>query len=156
MTENSSAQEIKSEIKELKETWKEVRKEQQRLIVLSTNAKVETLLEKHHGLVRSMEARIAAATKAGADTSDLVAIEARFETHITALEEKYKAAKEKWQQSDHTETARKEWQLALQEIRKGMKQSQEILREFMHEFRSLRVKEEISAETKGEVATGKE
>ncbi len=157
---NSTAVEIRTTMKDLKDLWKEIRQQERRIIALLVNAKVDTLLEKEKGLLRSMEARITAAERAGEDTTELQAIKARFAALRTDLETKYNVAKEKWQNADNKEEALTEWRKSLQEIKEGMKDLQQILREFVRTFRGLRISSganltaAVNTSANGEIADG--
>ncbi|PIN74044.1 hypothetical protein COV20_02955 [Candidatus Woesearchaeota archaeon CG10_big_fil_rev_8_21_14_0_10_45_16] len=129
---------LREKIKELKDTWKEIQKEQRKLVARLVHSKLGDLDDKHHGLLRSMDARIDSLEKQGVDVSELVAIMARFEAHVAEVDAQYAAAKEAWQAAEDKDEALDAWKAAQLELRASMKESQSILREFVAKFTELK------------------
>ena len=138
LAEEATAEELRNAVKNLKETWKEVRKEQKKIIAGLTHSKMGAAVEKHTGLVNSMAARIASLEKAGADVSELQEILERFREHVTQINADYESAKEKWQSADNELEALGEWREAQKTVRVSMKESKTLLREFVNKYTELR------------------
>ncbi|MDP3640190.1 MAG: hypothetical protein Q8R53_03235 [Nanoarchaeota archaeon] len=145
--ENSTVSQ-KEAVKAAKELWKDIKREQKAIVALLVQDKSAALLEKHRGLERSMEARIASIERAGGDATELKAILERFRAQTAELEEAYADAKAHWQLARGSEKreAWEAWRDAQKEFRDGLKESREILREFVRKFVELK-KELGSAES---------
>ncbi len=148
LADEATAEELRDAVKSLKELWKEVRKEQKKIIAGLTHSKLGSAVEKHNGLVQSMEARIASLEKIGADVSELKDILTRFREHVTAVQDDYAAAKEKWQSADNRLEALGEWREAQKAVRERMKESKVLLREFVAAYSKL--KENVDKVDSGE------
>jgi len=138
LTKNSTVEEIRTVIKEVKETWKEIRKEERRIVALLAHAKLGEVVEKHEGLVQSMQARIDNLAKQGADTTELETIKAEFETLLAKIREDYNTAKEEWQAAEDKKAALDAWKDVQQNVRDGMKEARELLRDFTRKFVELK------------------
>ncbi|MBI1968543.1 hypothetical protein HYS49_01395 [Candidatus Woesearchaeota archaeon] len=147
--ENSTVSQ-KEAVKAAKELWNDIKREQKAIIALLVQDKSAALLEKHRGLERSMEAKIASIERAGGDATELQAILERFRTQIAELEEAYADAKARWQLARGSEKreAWEAWRDAQKEFRDGLQESREILREFVKKF--VELKKELGADEIGE------
>src|SRR3989338_5735223 len=102
-TSETSQEEIRAAIKDLKELNQKVHKMQRRLVGLLVNAKLHVLVEKHAEMHASMQARIDAAAETGVDVSGLKEILAEFDAKVAELEQNYKTAQEKWMEAKDAE-----------------------------------------------------
>ena len=139
LSEESTAEELRQEIKDLKELWKEVRKEHQKIIADLVNSKTKDLVEtKLSGIITSMEARINSLEKAGIDTAELEEIKEKYMTHLDSVKADYQDAKEEWQSAEDKGAALDDWKEAQKKVHEGMKEAREILRAFTAKYVELR------------------
>ncbi len=140
----------KEAVKAAKELWNDIKREQKAIVALLVQDKSAHLVEKHRGLERSMEARIASIERAGGDATELQEILERFRTQTAELEEAYADAKARWQLARGSEKheAWEAWRAAQKEFRDGLKESREILREFVRKF--VELKKELGTDEVGE------
>jgi len=139
----ASAEEIKAAIKDLKEAWKEIRKEQRSIIALLISSKLENLQEKmSEEFVSGMEMRIENLQAEGIDTSELESLLADYQAKMDELADSIATAKEKRVESIE------EWKAAHKEVREDLKEAKQIMRDFIKEFREL--KKEVKADDSSE------
>ncbi|HLD79177.1 MAG TPA: hypothetical protein VJA18_01315 [Candidatus Nanoarchaeia archaeon] len=139
-TNETSQEEIRAAIKDLKELNQKVHKLQRRLVGLLVNAKLHILVEKHADLHTSMQARIDALAEVGADVSELEAILAEFDAKVAELEQDYEAAKQKWMEAKDAEDFdrfNRELRAAQHEVRKDLQETKKILRDFLHTYKEV-------------------
>jgi len=139
-TNETSQEEIRAAIKDLKELNQKVHKLQRRLVGLLVNAKLHVLVGKHEDLHTSMQARIDAAAEAGADVSELEAILAEFDAKVAELEQDYEAAKQKWMEAKDAEDFdlfNRELRAAQHAVRKDLQETKKILRNFLAEYKEV-------------------
>ncbi len=156
-TNETSQEEIRAAIKELKELNQKVHKLQRRLVGLLVNAKLHVLVEKQADLHLSMQARIDALAETGADVSELEAILAKFDAKVEELKQDYKTAQEKWMEAKTAEDFdqfNRELRAAQHEVREDLKELKKILREFLHEHKQ--VKESLKGSEDAEEASENE
>ena len=134
LTADTPKEDVRALLKEVKALWKDVRQTHKRITGALLNDKGGKLAGKHNGLLRSMEARIAAAAKRGHDTAALEEIKDRFEVHRDDVKAAHDAAKAAWKEEGDNDA----WKAAQQEFREELKESKEILREFVAAFKDLR------------------
>jgi len=138
LSEETTAEELRDAVKSLKGTWQDVSKGQKNHIASLMHSKTGTAVEKHGGLVNSMEARIASLEKAGADVSELAEVLDRFRDHVGLLNEDYATAKEAWQSAEDRKEVLSEWKEAQLTVRERMVGSKTILRDFITKFKELK------------------
>src|SRR3989344_3163645 len=102
-TNETTQEEIRATIKDLKELNQKVHQLQRRLVGLLVNAKLSVLVEKQADLHVSMQTRIDTAAEAGADVTELEAILAKFDAKVTELKQDYETAKQKWMEAKNAE-----------------------------------------------------
>ena len=158
-TSETSQEEIRAAIKDLKELNQKVHKLQRRLVGLLVNAKLHVLVEKHAELKTGMEARIDAAAESGADVSELEAILAEFDAKVAELEEDYKTAQQKWMEAKTAEDFdqfNRELRAAQHEVREDLKEIKQILRKFVAEYKELTADVETETEVSVEAEANAE
>jgi len=146
-TNETSQEEIRAAIKDLKELNQKVHKMQRRLVGLLVNAKLHVLVEKHAEMHASMQARIDAAAETGVDVSGLKEILAEFDAKVAELEQNYKTAQEKWMEAKDAEDFdqfNRELREAQHEVREDLQEIKKILRKFLAEYKE--VKEDLDGE----------
>ncbi|MDO8510729.1 MAG: hypothetical protein Q7S55_01035 [Nanoarchaeota archaeon] len=139
-TNETSQEEIRAAIKDLKELNQKVHKMQRRLVGLLVNAKLHILIEKQAELHAGMQARIDAAAETGADVSELEAILAEFDAKVVELEQDYKNAQEKWMEAKEAvdfDQFNRELREAQHEVREDLQDIKQILRKFVAEYKDL-------------------
>lgn len=134
LADGGSAEELRNAIKAMKKTWQDTRHIQKRIVASLTHSKLGDLVEKHIGLVRSMDAKIENLEKKGADVSELVEIRERFSAKVSEIEAEYDAAKEEWKAAENKQEASEAWRIAQAKVRESMKESREILLKFAIKF----------------------
>ena len=143
-TNETTQEEIRATIKDLKELNQKVHQLQRRLVGLLVNAKLSVLVEKQADLHASMQARIDTAAEAGADVTELEAILAKFDAKVTELKQDYETAKQKWMEAKTAEDFdqfNRELRTAQHKVREDLKEIKKILREFLKEYQEM--KEEL-------------
>lgn len=149
-TSETSQEEIRAAIKDLKELNQKVHKLQRRLVGLLVNAKLHVLVEKQAELHAGMQARIDALAEAGADVSELEAILAEFDAKVEELKQDYETAKQKWMEAKTAgdfDQFNRELRAAQHDVRKDLQEIKKILRDFLHKYKELKEeKEEGEAE----------
>ena len=139
-TSETSQEEIRAAIKDLKELNQKVHKLQRRLVGLLVNAKLHVLVEKQAELHAGMQARIDALAETGADTSELEAILAEFDAKVEELKQDYETAKQKWMEAKTAEDFdqfNRALRAAQHEVRKDLRDLKHILRKFLAEYKEL-------------------
>ena len=139
-TNETTQEEIRAAIKDLKELNQKVHKLQRRLVGLLVNAKLHVLVEKQAELHAGMQARIDALAETGADTSELEVILAEFDAKVEELKQDYETAKQKWMEAKTAEDFdqfNRELRAAQHEVREDLKEIKKILRKFLAEYKEL-------------------
>lgn len=139
-TSETSKEEIRAAIKDLKDLNQKVHKMQRRLVGLLVNAKLHVLVEKHAELHAQMQARIDALAAAGAEVSELEAILAEFDAKTEELKQDYEAAKQAWMEADTAgdfDQFNRGLRDGQHEVRKDLQETKKILRKFMAEYREI-------------------
>lgn len=159
MAETASAEELRGEVKNLKQLWQDVSKQQKRIIATMTSSKMENLVDKHADLEESMRKRIDAAKEKGIDTTELETILARFKTAVAKLEADQATARTFWQQAEKmSKESLEQWREAQEVVKDDLKRTREILREFVKLYAELEESIHLEAETNvsAEAATEEE
>mgnify|MGYP006412917595 FL=1 len=138
MEEDASAEELRDAIKELKSSWQEIRKEQRMVIAALSKSKWDNLVEKHGEYHNGMEMRIADLNEQGVDTGKLDNLASEFAERVVTLEEDHARAKDVWVQVKTGEQDIVEWKRTQDILKNDLKNTRELLRMFMDEYKSLR------------------
>ncbi|MDP3698432.1 MAG: hypothetical protein Q8R47_02500 [Nanoarchaeota archaeon] len=140
-TDETSKEEIRAAIKDLKELNQKVHKLQRRLVGLLVNAKLQVLVEKQAELHAGMQARIDALAATGADVSELEAILAEFDAKVEELKQDYQTAQQKWMEAKTAEDFdqfNRNLREAQHQVRKDLQDLKKILRDFLHTHKELK------------------
>ena len=140
-TNETSQEEIRTAIKDLKELNQKVHQLQRRLVGLLVNAKLHVLVEKQAELHAGMQARIDALAETGADVSELEAILAEFDAKVEELKQDYETAKQKWMEAKTAEDFdqfNRNLREAQHQVRKDLQEIKQILREFLKEHKEVK------------------
>lgn len=142
--ENTTREEIRDAISELKEIAQKARKLQRRIVSLLINAKLGVLVEKHAEFRNGMELRINTLVELGVDVSELEEILAEFDQKVEELEKDYEAAQNKWKDSNNErfDLFVKEVREAQHQVRKDLQETKKIVREFIKKYKELKNPEE--------------
>jgi len=155
-TSETSQEEIRAAIKDLKELNQKVHKMQRRLVGLLVNAKLHILVEKQAELHAGMQARIDALAETGADVSELTAILAKFDAKTAELEQDYLAAQQKWMEAKDAgdfDQFNRNVREAQHEVREDLQDLKKILRDFLHEHKDIKQDSEEETEDESENET---
>lgn len=136
MSENSTNQEYKDAIKELKKMWQETSQMQHRLMADLVNSRMDNIAEKHEEFQTTLESKIAQLSAKGVDTTELEALAEKFKQETDQLNADREAAKAAWVSAadkDNLETAKE----ATEKVKEDLKQTRDTLREFLEKFREL-------------------
>ncbi len=147
MSGNTTNAELRVAIRDLKNVWQEVRKEQRRIIASLMSSKQEIVLEKHDESSSGMEEKIGKLRAEGKDVSTLAEIHLRFVDELEKLKEIVAIAREKWQEAKEGKESFEAWKSAEKDVQAQMKKTKEVLREFTKEYKRLTGKITIAAET---------
>ncbi len=138
MGEDVSKEDLKVAVKELKQLWQDVSKQQRRIVAMLTSSKLDNLVEKQKEIAASMQKRIDDAKAKGLDTAELESILVEFNASVAKVEESQKIARTFWQQTeDISKEGMEKWHDAQEDVREDVKDSREILREFVHQYKEL-------------------
>ena len=151
IAETATAEELRAEVKELKELWQDVSKQQKKIVSQLTSAKLDNLVDRHTGLSENMVEKIAALKEKGVDTADLEAILARFEAAAATLQEDQQKARSFWQEAEEmSRETIQQWHVAQEVVKEDLKKTRALLREFMSLYAKLNVSTETAAEADSE------
>lgn len=138
LVETATNEELRLVIKDLKETWREVRKTQKRIIANLISSKLDHLVDKHAEYQNGMEARIAELRTAGVDVSELEHLLDVFKSNLAELEKDQNAVHEKWLEIRARKGSIEAWHETQLQVREDMKESKEILRKFIALYKELK------------------
>lgn len=144
LPENATAADYRKTIKDLKETWQNVRKEQKRIISVLISAKLDNLVEKHVEYGNAMQLRIEELNEKGVDTSALVKLQAEFHLKVSQLQEDHATAQQLWTEVKRGREVLEEWHTAELKVHQDLLGTKEILRKFLSVYKELKM--EVSAE----------
>jgi len=148
-TANTTQEEIRAAIKDLKDLNQEVHKLQRRLVGLLVEAKLNVLVEKHAELHDQMQARIDALAAEGKDVSKLKEILAEFDAKVEVLKQDYEAAKQQWMKADSAadfDQFNRDLREAQHTVREDLQETKQILRKFLAEYRQINHQENNETE----------
>lgn len=155
MTETATNEELKAAIKDLKELWQDVSKEQKLLLASLINSRLDNLANvKLPEFDNAMTLRIDEIKELGGDTTELEAIQERYNDAMDQLQEDQADAKKMWTEYKLGEATSEEWRTAQQKVREGLSDSKEIIREFLTQYREQ--KQELNAVAETEPTTAEE
>ena len=138
MGDDVSKEDLKVAVKELKQLWQDVSKQQRRIVAMLTSSKLDNLVEKQKEIATSMQKRIDDAKAKGLDTTELESILVQFNTSVAKVEESQKTARTFWQETeDVSKEGMEKWHDAQEDVREDVKESREILREFVQNYQEL-------------------
>jgi len=136
MSENSTNQEFKDAIKELKSTWQDTKKMEHRLMASLINSRMDNIAEKHQEFQTTLDGKIAQLKNKGVDTTELENIAAKFKQQTEQLNTDRKAAEAAWvaaADKDNLDAAKK----ATEKVKQDLEQTRDTLRQFLDKFREL-------------------
>ncbi len=152
-TPETSPEEIRAAIKDLKELNQKVHKMQRRLVGLLVNSKLYVLVQKHAEIRTGMQARIDVLAATGADVSELEATLAEFDAKVEELKQDYETAKQKWMEAKDAEDFdqfNRDLREAQHEVRKDLQEIKEILRKFLKEHKEIKEGSEETSDEENE------
>jgi alpha-N-acetylglucosamine transferase len=123
-------------VKELKDTWNDVRNMERRAVTQMINSKLGNMVEKHDEYYNAMTARIASLEQKGVDTSELKSLAEEFKKVVDQMKVDQAAADQLWveaKDNDLIDQAKE----AQQKVREDMGESKDLLKEFMMKYREL-------------------
>lgn len=138
ITSDATNDEVREAIADLKQTWKDVRITQRRIIASLTSAKLDNLVEKHQEYDNGMTLRISQLKEKNVDVARLEGLQRQFQSHLEKLSIDHEAAQSLWQQAKEGQDKLKEWHLAQQKVRNDLKESKLQLRKFLAVYKELR------------------
>ncbi|MBI4152486.1 hypothetical protein HY495_02140 [Candidatus Woesearchaeota archaeon] len=151
IAETATAEELRAEVKELKELWQDVSKQQKRIVSQLTSAKLDNLVDRYTGLSENMAEKIAALKEKGVDTTELEDIAYIFEAAAATLQEDQQKARLFWQEAeDMSRETLQQWHAAQEVVKEDMKKTRALLREFTSLYAELNVAAETAAEADAE------
>ncbi len=145
--ENVSTEDIKAMVKEFKQLWQDVSKQQRKIVATLTSSKLDNLVEKQKEIADNMQKRIDAAKAKGLDTTELESILVQFKTAVTKTDDDQKTARTFWQQTqDVSKDDMEKWHSSQEVVREDVKDSRDLLREFVHQYQELTKPTTVKAE----------
>ncbi|GEM_PF-1559345 len=145
-TANTTQEEIRAAIKDLKELNQKVHKLQRRLVGLLVEAKLHVLVDKHAELHTQMQARIDAAAAKGINVTELESVLAEFDAKAEMLKQDYEAASLKWTEADTNsdfDQFNQQVRDAQHKVREDLQDSKQILRQFVADYRDQQGNHEV-------------
>ena len=140
-----TAEEIRAGIKELKELWNRIRKEQRWIVTQLINNKMGNVVDKHDQFYNAMEMRISSLEEKGvseADLADVKRIADKFKEAVDNLKADQEEAEAAWANAksdpDALELAKEKQKV----VREDMKATKDLLREFVKAFNEAKPKKE--------------
>ncbi|MDP3733890.1 MAG: hypothetical protein Q8R37_01560 [Nanoarchaeota archaeon] len=133
-----SAEELRSAIQDLKDTWQKVRTTQRRIVAMLTNSKQENLIAKHKEYINGMELRIDDLAAQGVDVSELEDLLREFKEIVARLEEHYAQSQTVFDDLQSGRDLLEQWRKAQKKVREDLLDSKAVLRKFLAEYRELR------------------
>ena len=140
-----TAEEIKAGIKELKELWNRIRKEQRWIVTQLINNKMGTVVDKHDEFYNAMEMRISSLEDKDVSEEDLTNVKAvmeEFKEAVDNLKADQEEAEEAWADAKYDPEALELAKEKQQVVREDMKETKDLLREFVVEFNKVKPKRE--------------
>ncbi|GEM_PF-4067169 len=135
---NATNEELKAAIKDLKDTWHNVRKIERRIIAMLMNQKLDTLVEKHQEYVNGLQLRVDTLAQAGVDVSELEDILVEFKAQVQLLEEHHAKLETVWAEDVSFERNAESWHRVQKKMKEDLEKSHELLRKFMRVYAKLK------------------
>lgn len=149
--EGTTNAQLRTAIQDLKHLWQEVRKEQRWIVAQLIRSKLDHAVEKHVEYETTLQAKIEELKSAGKDTTALQAIYDRFVGEVAELNRLQAEAELQWSAAAGDPEKLRAWKQAQEAVREQVKETKQVLREFMSAYRQLKatvsVEEEIAVET---------
>ncbi len=140
-TAETSKEEINAAVTELKDIKSGAQDIQKMSVAMLMNAKLEKIVEKHDEYRNGMEMRIKALEDQSANVAELKKLLEKFDEKSAELKEDYETAKNMWERvetakdfSDFVQDVHK----AQMEVRNDLKETKEILKEFLAQYREIK------------------
>ena len=158
LAEEATNEELKAAIKELKEVWQKVRKEQKIIVASLMNSRLKNVIGvKLPDYAEAMSSRIAEIQELGGDTAAMEEQQAKYQTEMENLQIAQETAEDRWTEFKTGDATIEEWRAAHQQVRAGIKEVKETIRKFMKEYKKVRKELGLSEDeetTTGEESTG--
>lgn len=149
--EGTTNAQLREAIQDLKHLWQDVRKEQRWIVAQLIRSKLDHVVEKHMEYETTLQAKIDELKNAGKDTTALQAIYDRFVSETEELNRLQAEAELQWSAAAGDPEKLLAWKQAQEAVREQVKETKQVLREFMSAYRQLKAKvsveEEIAVET---------
>jgi hypothetical protein len=142
-----TAEELREQIKALKEIWNQVRKEQRWQVTQLINNKMGNLADKHEEFYNAMTVRISTLEEKGyteAELAEVKAIAEEFREAMESLKADQEAAEEAWANAKSSPEALEEAKEKQKIVREDMKETKEMLREFVKAFNEVYKNNKVS------------
>jgi len=140
LSENSTPTELREKIKELKNLWNEVSKEERWLITQLINHKMDNLVEKHNEFHNAMQMRYQYLEEKGANAEDLADLQEiidQFKEEVDELNELQVHADAAWKQAKSDSKEMEAAKEAQTQVRKQMTVTKEVLKKFTAKYKEI-------------------
>ena len=144
--EDVTAEELRAGIKELKELWNKIRKEQRWIVTQLINNKMGNIVDKHDEFYNAMEMRISNLEEKGAaeeDLANLRTIASDFKDAVEQLKADKEEADAAWVNAKSNPEALELAKEKQRIVREDMKETKDLLRKFVVEYNKVRPKGEV-------------
>ena len=138
LNEDSTAEELRKELKQVKELWKKVKKTQKRVVSFLMNSKLGKLVDKHDEFLNGMKMRIDNLAEQGADVAELERLLANFKEHVDEVNSDYARAKNLWNDIATGSESVDAWHKAHKEVRKDLHETKKLLRQFIGKYKEVK------------------
>ncbi len=130
LDETVSTAEYRKIVKELRQTWVEIKKEMRLKLVAQTRAKLDNVVEKRDDALAAMDKRIETVKAAGKDSSTLEQIRQKYSEELQLLKEQHDAMEQLWQEGV-LEKSLDQYKDAQEKVKESLQKTKETLREFL-------------------------
>jgi len=132
--------EFRNKVKELKSLWNEVTKKQKLILTHLVNNKMENIVDKHEEYYNAMMMRIE--NLKDASEEDISALKEKadeFRSAVDVLNKEYQEAQDAWKvaKTENTKETLESAKVEQDDVRKQMKVTKELLREFVKDFNEV-------------------
>lgn len=157
LADTATNEELRTKIRELKDLWHQVRKEQRWIVAQLTNAKQDNLVDIYGRYGERAEAQITKLAEQGAEVTGLQELLAKYNAKLEELKVAQSEANSAWLEAKSSPEAFERARELQHTFREKAKQTKAVLRELLQKMKEVRQKfgdeEEQENESAAEEAT---
>ncbi len=138
LADTATNEELRTKIRELKDLWHQVRKEQRWIVAQLTNAKQDNLVGIYVRYGERAEAQIAKLAEQGAEVAGLQELLAKYNTKVEELKVAQADAKAAWLEAKGSPEALERARELQHAFREKAKETKTVLRELLQKLKEVR------------------